>query len=66
MLFFRRGLRQQGRVQAGKDRIEAALSAVGLGEGGAGVAGGETRESVFGRTAGKPAPGTDVRIAPPG
>ncbi len=59
--FFWRGLWQQGRVQGGKDRIEAALAAVGLGEGGAGLAGGKPRGSVPGRAAGEPAGPGPVR-----
>ena len=53
--FFPSGLWQQGRVQGGKDRIEAALAAAGLGEGGAGLAGGKPRGSVPGEAAGEPA-----------
>ena len=52
---FPRGSWQQGRVHGGKDRIEAALAAVGLGEGGAGLAGGKPRGSVPGGAAGEPA-----------
>ena len=54
-------LRQQGRVQDGEDRIEAALAAVSLREGGAGVAGGKPWGSVPGGAAGETAGAGPVR-----
>ena len=51
---FLRRRRQQLGVKRGKDRIEAALGAVGLGEVGPGLAGDQARGAVGGGAAGEP------------